>query len=206
MCNPGYRGAYCEIAPACSGILDAAGNCCPGGVLSQNGTCCGAVSRPAPPRLGTPPAMHPTLKCPAMHVWSDSSKAGLSSAHFNKMKASQCTPCCFGHLGEERDLTIRQCGERAAHPCARQGTALDAHAQCCASGRLDACGACDGPALLSDATAACCASGVLDAGGLCCASGAVDECGVCDGQSGSCGLHATLDLQVWCRCWPAPRP
>ncbi len=43
VCNPGYRGAYCEVPPACSGILDAAGNCCPAGVLSQNGTCCGAV-------------------------------------------------------------------------------------------------------------------------------------------------------------------
>ena len=77
-----------------------------------------------------------------------------------------------------------------------QGAALDRHSQCCASGRLDACGTCDGPALLVDATPACCASGVLDAGGLCCASGAVDECGVCDGQSGSCALHTTVDLQV----------
>jgi hypothetical protein len=43
VCQPGYRGAYCEIPPACSGILDAAGNCCPTGVVSQNGTCCPAV-------------------------------------------------------------------------------------------------------------------------------------------------------------------
>ncbi len=30
VCQPGFRGAYCEIPPACAGILDAAGNCCPG--------------------------------------------------------------------------------------------------------------------------------------------------------------------------------
>ena len=45
VCNAGYRGAYCEIPPACAGILDAVGNCCLGGVVSQNGTCCGAVRR-----------------------------------------------------------------------------------------------------------------------------------------------------------------
>ncbi|CAL5224259.1 g6916 [Coccomyxa viridis] len=41
VCQPGYRGSYCEISPACSGILDQAGNCCATGVVSQNGTCCG---------------------------------------------------------------------------------------------------------------------------------------------------------------------
>ena len=44
VCQPGYKGAYCEIPPACSGILDAAGNCCATGTVSQNGTCCPAVS------------------------------------------------------------------------------------------------------------------------------------------------------------------
>ncbi|BDA48393.1 probable disintegrin and metalloproteinase with thrombospondin mo at N-terminal half [Coccomyxa sp. Obi] len=45
VCQPGFRGSYCEIPPTCSGILDQAGNCCPTGVVSQNGTCCptGAV-------------------------------------------------------------------------------------------------------------------------------------------------------------------
>ena len=57
VCHPGYRGAYCEIPPACSGILDAAGNCCPGGILSQIGTCCGVVraSSSVIPRLNTFP-------------------------------------------------------------------------------------------------------------------------------------------------------
>ena len=43
VCQPGYRGSYCEIPPACSGILDQAGNCCTTGVVSQNGTCCTMV-------------------------------------------------------------------------------------------------------------------------------------------------------------------
>ena len=43
MCQPGYRGDYCEIAPACAGILDAAGNCCPAGVVSASGACCPPV-------------------------------------------------------------------------------------------------------------------------------------------------------------------
>ncbi|KAK9917449.1 hypothetical protein WJX75_004476 [Coccomyxa subellipsoidea] len=42
VCQPGFRGSYCEIPPSCSGILDQAGNCCPSGVVSQNGTCCPA--------------------------------------------------------------------------------------------------------------------------------------------------------------------
>ena len=45
VCQPGYRGAYCEIAPACGGILDAAGNCCPAGVVSASGACCPPVRR-----------------------------------------------------------------------------------------------------------------------------------------------------------------
>ena len=44
VCTQGYRGDYCEIAPACSGILDKNGNCCPNGIVSVNGTCCSTVS------------------------------------------------------------------------------------------------------------------------------------------------------------------
>ena len=44
VCTQGYRGDYCEIAPACSGILDTNGNCCPNGIVSVNGTCCSGVS------------------------------------------------------------------------------------------------------------------------------------------------------------------
>lgn len=43
VCPQGYRGDYCEIAPACTGILDAAGNCCPRGIVSVTGTCCSGV-------------------------------------------------------------------------------------------------------------------------------------------------------------------
>lgn len=43
VCQPGFRGDYCEIAPACAGILDAAGNCCPAGVVSASGACCPPV-------------------------------------------------------------------------------------------------------------------------------------------------------------------
>ncbi|KAK9836307.1 hypothetical protein WJX81_004003 [Elliptochloris bilobata] len=40
VCQPGYRGDFCEIAPACAGILDAVGNCCLAGVVSASGACC----------------------------------------------------------------------------------------------------------------------------------------------------------------------
>jgi len=43
VCQPGFCGAYCEIPPACTGILDAAGNCCPAGVVAASGACCAAV-------------------------------------------------------------------------------------------------------------------------------------------------------------------
>ncbi len=46
VCQPGFRGSYCEIAPTWAGFLDQAGNCCPTGLVSQNGTCCAAVSHP----------------------------------------------------------------------------------------------------------------------------------------------------------------
>ena len=73
---------------------------------------------------------------------------------------------------------------------------LDRHSTCCTSGRLDACGACDGPARAVDVQNACCSSGVLDGDGYCCQSGLLDECGVCDGQSTACALRAVVDVQV----------
>lgn len=73
---------------------------------------------------------------------------------------------------------------------------LDRYARCCESGFLDACGVCDGTALLVDVQAVCCISGVLDASGYCCSSGNLDECGVCDGDGSASALHATADVQV----------
>lgn len=77
-----------------------------------------------------------------------------------------------------------------------QGAALDRHSACCTSGKVDACGVCDGPAKAVDVQGACCSSGVLDGDGYCCASGLLDECGVCDGQSTACALRAVFDVQV----------
>jgi hypothetical protein len=59
---------------------------------------------------------------------------------------------------------------------------LNATGGCCASGRINACGVCDGPrAAVLSATGTCCEGGVVDAGGLCCPSGLLDAFGVCDG-------------------------
>lgn len=77
-----------------------------------------------------------------------------------------------------------------------QMATLDASAQCCNSGKLDACGICDGNAQSVDVQNVCCPSGVLDAGGYCCFSGLIDECGVCDGDSQSCALSANVQVQV----------
>ena len=55
VCTPGYRGDYCEINPSCSGLLDVNGNCCPDGVVSATGVCCGDVSPPC--RCSCSPAL-----------------------------------------------------------------------------------------------------------------------------------------------------
>jgi hypothetical protein len=68
---------------------------------------------------------------------------------------------------------------------AGKSATLDRSGQCCADGRLDACGLCGGNATAVDFTGACCA-GSLDAGGRCCPAPAVtDEFGVCGGTSSS---------------------
>ena len=65
---------------------------------------------------------------------------------------------------------------RRSHP------RLDRNGTCCASGRLNACGVCDGArTAVVAASGECCVGGVLDAGGLCCVSGVLDAFGVCDG-------------------------
>jgi hypothetical protein len=100
----------------------------------------------------------------------------MHSAKFAGARQFQCEPDCL-----------------VGHP---QDAVLDRHSQCCASGAVDACGECDGPAKLLDVELRCCGSDALDAAGYCCASGLVDECGVCDGQSTSCALHVIIDVQV----------
>ena len=84
--------------------------------------------------------------------------------------------------------------------CVEQNAVLDASARCCNSGKRDACGVCDGSALVVDVQNTCCASGVLDAAGYCCVSGALDECGVCDSDSQSCALSAVVNVQVLSMC------
>ncbi len=73
VCQPGYRGSYCEISPACSGILDQAGNCCATGVVSQNGTCCRQVATtslmPRPTCLIWPSALEYTEHCALVDCW-----------------------------------------------------------------------------------------------------------------------------------------
>jgi hypothetical protein len=65
---------------------------------------------------------------------------------------------------------------RRSHP------RLDRNGTCCASGRLNACGVCDGVrTAVVAASGECCVGGVLDAGGLCCVSDVLDAFGVCDG-------------------------
>lgn len=73
---------------------------------------------------------------------------------------------------------------------------LDLHGECCESGKIDACGICDGSALAVDVEGVCCGSGISDAAGFCCASGQLDECGICDGDSDSCALQAVVDVQA----------
>ena len=103
VCTQGYRGDYCEIAPACPGILDSAGNCCQSGVVSSSGQCCSPVS----------------MACELHHTASDMPEPA-------------------------DDVTMLQAT-----------ATLDQFAHCCASGKMDACGVCDGTGLLVDVQVRC---------------------------------------------------
>ena len=70
VCQPGYRGSYCEIPPACAGILDQDGNCCATGIVSQNGTCCAQASMPSP-RTGAAATLTWFAAAPYKQSYSD---------------------------------------------------------------------------------------------------------------------------------------
>ncbi|CAI7829623.1 unnamed protein product, partial [Closterium sp. NIES-53] len=67
---------------------------------------------------------------------------------------------------------------------------------CCESGRVDACGACNGDGSAVDITGNCCVSGLRDDMGVCCPSARLDACGRCDGDGTSCALLATVSMRV----------
>ena len=71
---------------------------------------------------------------------------------------------------------------------------IDGDGNCCYSGKVDACGECDGAARTVDVRGECC-PGKLDAGGLCCASGVFDACGVCEGDGTTCPVW--LEVKAW---------
>jgi hypothetical protein len=75
---------------------------------------------------------------------------------------------------------------------------VDRTGACCPSGRLDACGVCDGSAKLVDSSGKCCSSGVTDGAGVCC-DGTLDSCGVCNGDDHSCAIAVGMTLP-----FPAP--
>ena len=72
---------------------------------------------------------------------------------------------------------------------------LDAMGRCCASGRIDVCGVCDGNSTAVDILGVCCGEGgQLDAAGLCCVAPlAVDTCGICGGVD-ACAQVVSLDV------------
>lgn len=67
------------------------------------------------------------------------------------------TECCFSGVVGAR----AQC-------CQSASAVLDAAGECCESGHVDACGACDGRATSVDALGRCCET-VRDEKGICCA-------------------------------------
>ena len=71
---------------------------------------------------------------------------------------------------------------------------IDGDGNCCYSGKVDACGECDGAARTVDVRGECC-PGKLDAGGFCCASGVFDACGVCEGDGTTCPVW--LEVKAW---------
>ena len=76
--------------------------------------------------------------------------------------------------------------------CCPARSALDKDGNCCTSGRVDACGKCDGKGKAIDILGQCC-EGDLAADGFCC-SRKVDDCGVCGGMGTTCGLRAEYML------------
>ncbi len=85
-----------------------------------------------------------------------------------------------------------------------QGATLDRRAECCASGVLDACGDCDGPAKTVDVQGACCSSKTLDAGGFCCLRCALRIYAAVPHQADlglkSCVLTLTVSPMLWHSC------
>ena len=71
---------------------------------------------------------------------------------------------------------------------------IDGDGNCCYSGKVDACGECDGEARTVDVRGECC-PGKLDAGGFCCATGVFDACGVCEGDGSTCPVW--LEVKAW---------
>ncbi len=168
-----------------------------GSVVVDNSMCTGA--RPAA-----------TEPCPACAYCTP----GTCSGHGTCSEATRTCECDSGYSGDRCHVSAACAGPRDSRGtccgantiltvgdecCAGNGSgtapALDKDGQCCASGTLNRCGVCDGPAAaVFSADLTCCVSGVLDAEGVCCASGNVDSFGVCDGGDAS-GLQE-LGLSV----------
>ena len=77
---------------------------------------------------------------------------------------------------------------------------VDRRGDCCASGKVDACGVCDGQGQMRSRRGKCCTgepgSVLLDSAGRCCTNERLDACGVCDGTGSSCRLVLGLVMPV----------
>ncbi len=157
-----------------------------------------------------------TESCPSCSYCT----TGTCSGHGACVEATRTCECDRGYSGDRCQMSASCAGPRDGRGtccgtntiltasdecCAGTGSGaapvLDKDGLCCASGTLNRCGVCDGPAAaVFSADLSCCVSGVLDAEGVCCASGDVDSFGVCDGGDATglqeLGVTVTLPSTV----------
>ncbi|KAK9829530.1 hypothetical protein WJX72_006342 [[Myrmecia] bisecta] len=131
-----------------------------------------------------------------------SGKRGACSGHGNCSSSAAACVCDFGWKGYLCNIPTSCKGFTDAkgacceYELSRSGQccqALDRNMDCCASGRVDANGVCDGPAQGIDFRGLPC-NGVVDAGGQCCGDGIVDNFGVCNGFDSSGPIRVTLNM------------
>jgi hypothetical protein len=124
-------------------------------------------------------AASPNLKCGPLSS-SCECKPGWFGTYCDSRSVSTAPSCVDG----VSDVTGACCGGPididSGMCCGNATSVVDRSGRCCTSGRVDACGVCDGDGVAVDVTGRCC-NVPLGPSGVCCSAGAVDDCGTCSG-------------------------
>ncbi|CAI5934011.1 unnamed protein product [Closterium sp. NIES-64] len=189
----------CQLAPCTRGYWDVTQwqGCnvpCGGGVNVRSVVCRDAVqgnmlddSRcpSAPPSTNQSCNTQPC----SIHIWSTRS---WSPCQYSLTLLSDVRSGRDGQAGPQCS-DPHLCGGR---PVGLMLSPTTQNGSCCESGRVDACGVCNGNGSAVDVRGDCCTSGLRDDMGVCCPSARLDACGRCDGDDTSCALLATVAMRV----------